>query len=153
MPVNNLSALGINAAEAAAALFGVSASEAQSTARGTDRPKSMEWVNVGITLPIPQADGTVVETFVTLPFGIATDNLEPMEARGTSVEWHRMVAAKNFLLKHIKDTMAKLEPGQAVILPGLEVQLKRTAEAVVPSQDDSANPLLAAISAKLNVSA
>lgn len=152
MAIKNLSDLGINAAEAAAALFGGTASETQTSTRN-ERPKSMEWVNVGITLPIPQADGSVVPTFISLPFGIAVDNLEPMEARGTSVEWHRMVAAKNFLLKHIKDTMAKLEPGETVVLPGLEVQLKRTAEAVVPSGDDAENPLLAALTAKLGAAA
>lgn len=144
---------GIDAAAAAAALFGQTSVEATQPAGAgatrTKRPKQTEYVNVGLNLPIPQADGTVVTKFVSLPFGIAMDNVEPMEATGSNVEWANMVAAKNFLLNYVRTELSKLAPGEESMLSGLEVQVKRAPTSGVPAQNTGENPLLAAMAAKL----
>jgi len=111
-----------------------------------NKPKAEVWLNVGITLPIVQADGTTQDTFVALPFGLPLDTMEDMVAKGKNADWLNMVAVKNALLAKLKDAGNGLESGGEQVVAGLEIQLKRVGSALAIAPAD--NPLLAAMNAK-----
>jgi len=122
---------------------------AETTARG-ERPKPQVWLNIGITVPMenPQT-GEVEDTFISLPMGIGVDTMDNVEGRGSNQNWANMVQAKNFLLDELKKAAEGIEPGNAELVSGLEIQIRRVGAAPVPAPGE--NPLLSAMSGRLSV--
>ena len=127
--------------------FQASAPTPAAGGKNTSRPEAQAWLNVGITVPMPQEDGSTQDVFVSLPFGLAVDTMEPTAARGNNAEWHQMVQAKNWLLAEIQKMAQGMTPGQEEIVTGLQLQLKRVGkpEAINPGE----NPFLKLMAAKL----
>lgn len=135
-----MAVLNFNAPASAPAAAGTAAQE---------RPKSQIWLNVGVTLPMTQEDGTIEDTFVSLPVGIPIDTTAEVEMRGKNVSWHQMVQAKNHLLNFLKEAGAQLQPGEAHTINGLQLELRRSGQPEAPAVGE--NPLLAAMAGKLSV--
>ena len=79
-----------------------------------DRKPSQLWLNVGINLPSPDGEGTV---FVSLPVGIALDDLKKIEVRGNNAQWIDLQQAKNQLLDAVQSAAAALNPGERKQIP------------------------------------
>lgn len=109
--------------------------------QGEERPKTMFWLNVGMSLPVPNAEtGETEEVFVSLPMGIPLDGLKEQHTSSSNENFRQLVAAKNWLLKTIKDKAESMEAGEAELVNGLEIQLKRVSEETTGST--AGNPLL-----------
>ena len=131
-------------------LFGktaaVPASAAPAAAAGTktERPVAEFWGNIGVTVPMVNAETGVTENvFVSLPVGIALDTMEETKMKGSNANWANMVQAKNWLLDELKKAAEGLEPGGDVIVDDLQIQIKRVSGKAAPS--DGENPLLSAL--------
>jgi hypothetical protein len=121
--------------------------KAQSKAAASDdKQKSQVWLNIGINIPLPQADGSVENVFVSLPFGLALDTMEHAVAKGNSKDWAHMVQAKNWLLDELKKASDKIAPGKTETITGLEIQMRKIGEAEAANPNE--NMLLKAMSAK-----
>lgn len=116
-----------------------------------DRPKAEVWLNIGLTVPLPQEDGSTVDTFVALPVGIPLDTMEEMAMRGNNENWHQMVQAKNWLLAELKKAAKGIKPGADDLVKGLEIQIKRVGQAEAPASGE--NPILAAMADRFTVAA
>ncbi len=120
---------------------------AASTPNQNDRPSATVWLNIGMTVPLVQPDGTTVDIFVSLPVGLPLDTQEPMTAKGNNANWHQMVQAKYWLLSELQKAAIQMEPGSEEIVTGLEIQIKRVGGAAAEPVAD-ANPFLAAMKAR-----
>jgi hypothetical protein len=107
------------------------------------KDKSQLWLNVGMNLPIQQPDGTIENVFVTLPFGLAIDTMSKSEMKGSSTEYAKLHQAKNWLLEQLQDAGQKLSPGDAHLINGLQLQLRRVGETAVV--DPGTNQYIAAM--------
>lgn len=110
------------------------------------KEKSQVWLNVGITLPMEQPDGTTENVFVSLPFGLAIDTMAKAETNSKNTDYAHMVQAKNWLLEQLQAAGNKLDPSQAQTINGLELQMRRVGEAVALNPGE--NPILASLAAK-----
>lgn len=110
------------------------------------------YANIGLMLPMQNADGTVEEVFVSIPRGVAFDIMEPMTARGNNPEYNRKVETGNFILAEYQKVAATLKPGETMVVD-LKVQLLRRNEQGVAgtTASGSANPLLDAARAHIAV--
>jgi len=106
-----------------------------------NRPQATLWLNVGLTIPVEQEDGTIVDTFVSLPVGIPLDTTEPMVMRGSNRNWLNIVQVKNALLEFAQKTAAGCEPGTGIIASNLQVQFFKKGDAAKAS-DPLENPLM-----------
>lgn len=118
------------------------AAQAQGAPAGkAERKPSQYWLNVGIMVPGMGEDGS--DVFVTLPVGIALDDLKKIEVKGSNPNWVRLQQAKNQFLELIGGQAAALAPGERKILPRISVEVARVA---APSQQaDSSNTLATAL--------
>lgn len=89
----------------------------------TERKASQLWLNVGV--PVPGPDGTV--TFVSLPFGLALDDMEAKEIRGSNPDSIARQQAQKQLLAAVKASVGKQEPGVRQIIPQLRIEGYRVA--------------------------
>lgn len=106
----------------------------QSNTNGSDRPKSQFWLNVGM-----RAGEGDAERFVSLPQGVALDNLKPIAIRGSNEDYNKFTAARNDLLDQIMTLAASLDPGGEAYL-SLEVQVRRVNDEVeAPAVDEASN--------------
>lgn len=119
-------------------LKAVTSAQTQTPAKA-DKPKSEFWLNVGVQ---------VGDQFISLPFGLALDDMKIMDAKGNNQEWIQTVQAKNALLQALQGTAAGLESGSSVVISELQVQLLRASKPESTSNGDD-NPLVAAILAQL----
>lgn len=119
-------------------LKAVTTAQTQTPAKA-DKPKSEFWLNVGVQ---------VGDQFISLPFGLALDDMKIMDVKGNNQEWIQTVQAKNALLQALQDTAAGLESGSSVVISKLQVQLLRASKPESTSNGDD-NPLVAAILAQL----
>jgi hypothetical protein len=122
------------------------ANAAPAAAASTERKPSDFWLNVGITVETGKSDDPT--KFISLPQGIALDDMKPQVVRGNNVEFQQMVQTKNALLDELQKAAATLKPGERLVVP-LEVELYRRAE---PEQtgDASTNPLMAGLIKRLS---
>ena len=114
-----------------------------------EKQQAMVYLNVGITIPMPNAEGEVVDTFVSLPFGLPLDTMTKMVARGNNAHWNAMVDLKNGLLEALTTLGNAQEAGTGKVLPKLEVQIfhrKEASEPAAPSAN-SMELILKALSA------
>jgi hypothetical protein len=115
-------------------------------APSTDRPKAQIWLNIGITLPIKQEDGTMKDTFISIPKGVPLDTMEPMTARGNNVENNQKVEIGNMYMEHLQAwAEGELGEGEAQTLT-VEVEARRVKGQGTAGTTASGekNPLIAA---------
>lgn len=127
----------------------ISAALAGNTTAKEEKQQAMVYLNVGITIPMHNAEGEVVDTFVSLPFGLPLDTMPKMVARGNNAHWNAMVDLKNGLLEALTTLGNAQEAGTGKVLPKLEVQIfhrKEASEPVAPSAN-SMELILKALSA------
>lgn len=113
------------------------------------KPTAKVWLNVGINIPVPKPDGTVETLFVNLPMGIAIDTMDAVPANKGSKDYQFLSQAKNLLMQQIQEASNQLKPGEAQLIEGLQIQLRRVAENEEPAAGE--NPLLAALAGKLKL--
>ncbi len=108
------------------------------------RQPSNFWLNVGVT--IKGKDGE--DVFISLPTGIALDDMKPQAVKGNNADWQQLAQTKNVLLEQLQQAAASLKPGERVNVPVLTVELYRRAE---PAQtaDPATNSLVASLMEKL----
>jgi hypothetical protein len=118
------------------------AAQAQgTTTTKPERKPSQFWLNVGIVVPGMGEDGS--DVFVTLPVGIALDDLKKIEVKGSNPNWVKLQQAKNQFMELIGAQAAALAPGERKILPRIVVEVARVA---APNQQaDSSNALAVAL--------
>lgn len=109
-------------------------------AKTEEKKQAMVYLNIGITIPMPNAQGEVVDTFVSLPFGLPLDTMTKMVAKGNNAEWNSLVDLKNGLLEALTTLGNAQEAGTGKVLPKLEVQIFHRKEASEP-QAASANSM------------
>ena len=127
----------------------ISAALAGNTSTKEEKQQAMVYLNVGITIPMPNAQGEVVDTFVSLPFGLPLDTMTKMVAKGSNAQWNAMVDLKNGLLEALTTLGNAQEAGTGKVLPKLEVQIfhrKEASEPAAPSAN-SMELILKALSA------
>ena len=127
----------------------ISAALAGNATAKEEKQQAMVYLNVGITIPMPNAEGEVVDTFVSLPFGLPLDTMTKMVARGNNAHWNAMVDLKNGLLEALTTLGLVQEAGTGKVLPKLEVQIfhrKEASEPAAPSAN-SMELILKALSA------
>lgn len=129
---------------------GTGSNGSNSAPNGEARPQATLWLNVGLNIPVQQEDGTVVDTFVSLPVGIPLDTTEPMAMRGSNRDWLNIVQVKNALLEFAQKTAASAEPGTGIIWENVQVQLFKKGEPAKAS-DPSQNPLMQNMASILNI--
>ena len=127
----------------------ISAALAGNTSAKEEKQQAMVYLNVGITIPMPNAEGEVVDTIVSLPFGLPLDTMTKMVAKGNNAHWNAMVDLKNGLLEALTTLGNAQEAGTGKVLPKLEVQIfhrKEASEPAAPSAN-SMELILKALSA------
>lgn len=109
----------------------------------TERKASDFWLNIGCT--IDGTDGKPV--FVSLPQGLALDDMKPQAIKGNNQDWIHLAQTKNALLEAVQNAAGGLKPGERKVID-LQVEIYRRAE---PEQKGSTsdNPLLASLTARL----
>jgi len=102
----------------------------------SDRPEAHLWLNIGVEVDVPTADGEGTEKkFISFPVNLALDTMEPMVARGNNKAWNEQVAVKNKLLKFAQNTAQACEPGTGEILENIKVQAYKKATPSAPVAD------------------
>ena len=113
------------------------------TSAKEDKKQAQIYLNIGITIPLPNAQGETVDTFVSLPFGLPLDTMSKMVSRGNNPEWNQMVGLKNSLLEALSTLGESLEKGSGKVLPKLECQLyHRKDDATVQQPSGNAMELI-----------
>lgn len=105
-----------------------------------EKQQAQIYLNIGITIPLPNAQGEVVDTFVSLPFGLPLDTMTKMVSKGSNAQWNAMVDLKNGLLEALTTLGNAQEAGTGKVLPKLEVQIFHRKEASEP-EAPSANAM------------
>ncbi|HBT8865650.1 TPA: hypothetical protein MCM04_005067 [Klebsiella pneumoniae] len=93
-----------------------------------DRPQAEFFINIGVTVPMPDENGNMVDTFLSLPYGLPLDTMSELVIRGNNEVWNNQAAARNELLKALVKMGGELEAGSGQELPKLQVQLYRRKE-------------------------
>lgn len=93
-----------------------------------DRPQAEFFINIGVTVPMPDEEGNMVDTFLSLPYGLPLDTMSELVIRGNNEVWNNQAAARNELLKALVKMGGELEAGSGQELPKLQVQLYRRKE-------------------------
>lgn len=109
------------------------------------RKPSDFWLNVGIVLELPNVEtGEMEEVFVSLPNGLALDDMQHVKVRGTNGAWQQLGQTKNALLDSLREACASLEPGERLPVQQLTCEIYRRAE---PAQtgDAATNPMIKAL--------
>ena len=122
------------------------ASAPQAGQQQEQQPKAQIYLNIGVPVMMPNAEGVEEELFVSLPFGLALDTMGEAVMRGSSADYHMLVQAKNRLLEALKKSGEALESGQEASIDWLEVRARRVGSQVEPKP--GTNPILAAMEAK-----
>lgn len=128
-------------------LFGQASGNGNASANGdarqNERPKAKTWLNIGYVKAIEQADGTVVEQFIS-GIGIPLDTAEPKKLTGTNKGFRQLISAQNALLGKFQGLAEQLEPGTDFIIDGpngLALQFRKVlGDEPLPSDNDEPNP-------------
>lgn len=127
----------------------------KTTEEAGKKPASQLWANIVSRVEgagEPDADGNPTDMFISLPVGIALDDMKPILVKGTNGKWVHIQQAKNAFLENLQKKLAGFAPGERKIEPGLYVELYRinTAPAQV-AETDGSNPFIAGILASLGM--
>lgn len=113
----------------------------------TQRPQAEIFLNVGITVQLPNEEGEMVDTFLSLPFGLPLDTMNELVIRGNNTQWNEQAAVRNELLKALVKMGESLEAGSGTELPKLQVQLyRRKAQEEHIASNNAMSQILAALS-------
>ena len=126
--------------ESAASLI-AAAIGGNTSAKEEKKAAAMIYLNIGITIPLPNQQGEMVDTFVSLPFGLPLDTMTKMVAKGNNQEWNQLVDLKNGLLEALTKLGNTQEPGTGKVLPKLECQIFHRKEASTEPAATSANAM------------
>ena len=108
-----------------------------------EKQQAQIYLNIGIYVPMANEKGEVVDTFVSLPFGLPLDNMTKMVARGNNANWNQMVDLKNSLLEALTKLGESMEKGNGKDMPKLSCQLyHRKDEATVQQPSGNAMELI-----------
>ncbi|QYW02213.1 ssDNA-binding protein [Stenotrophomonas phage Philippe] len=102
-----------------------------------DRPKSKFWINVGYPITVTNDDGTTREEFISLSMGIPLDSVEYKPATSSNKDWAQREAAQNHLLDLLKSKGSELQPGEALILDRLSVELRQVKDSTTAATADN----------------
>lgn len=94
------------------------------------RPQAKLWLNVGVTMPFTQADGTVEDVFVSLPIGIALDTMTPMKGNSS------LAKRKNALLSKLQGLCLSVDQGGSQDLNGMKMVLTRASDTAAQVSDE-----------------
>ena len=94
-----------------------------------EKQQAQIYLNIGINVPMANEKGEVVDTFVSLPFGLPLDTMTKMVAKGNNAHWNAMVDLKNGLLEALTTLGNAQEAGTGKVLPKLECQIFHRKEA------------------------
>lgn len=86
--------------------------------------KAQVWLNVGVTLPVVNAEGKTEEVFTSIPSGVPLDTMEAMTARGNNVVNNQKVEAGNHVMHMLQELAENLAPGETQIVD-LQVEMRR----------------------------
>ena len=100
-----------------------------------DLPKSKFWLNIGFVAEGANEDSS--DAFVSLPYGIPLDSMEPVKTASKNADFHAFQCARNDLLSQLQEYAKTLQPGEEVIIE-LQVQLRHVNEEVadVPATEN-----------------
>lgn len=111
-----------------------------------DRKPSQFWLNICVKVPTTNQDGTPGDPLVvSLPFGVALDDMKYQVVKGSNADWIALAQGKNQLLDQTREYLAKtLQPGGQIELEQFSVFANRVS---APSQQGSVddNPLCSVI--------
>jgi hypothetical protein len=106
----------------------------------SDMVKANFWLNVGYSVEVKDAEGTMVSKFVSLPGGgTPLDTTKPLDVKGGD-EFASFRTAQNDLLAQLLESAKTLKPGQDRIFGdagGLQFQLRRVQDARPVIQPDA----------------
>lgn len=107
-----------------------------------DRKPADFWLNVGVNIPGGGPDGE--DIFISLPTGIALDDMKPVAVKGTNQHSINLRQVKNMLLDEVQKLGTELKPGERRGIPQMTVELYRVAK---PDQVGTPgnNPLIAGL--------
>lgn len=125
------------------AMFNRSALEANTQAAvvGKEMPKSQYWLNIGYEVEVPNEDGELVNTFVSLPFGLPLDNMEPVKTGSKNQRYAALQQAKNALLDALLAHAKEMPAGSEEIID-LKIQLRRVNGEAEVSISNGENPFV-----------
>ncbi|ECQ2933722.1 hypothetical protein PJM40_0011 [Salmonella phage vB_SenP_UTK0002] len=116
-------------------------------AAGAQRPQAEVFINVGINVQMPNEEGEMVDTFLSLPFGLPLDTMNELVIRGNNQQWNEQAAARNELLKALVKMGEALDAGTGTEMPKLSVQLyRRKAQEEHQASNNAMAQILAALS-------
>lgn len=114
----------LNSATNASSIIGAALGN-KASGPASARPQAEIFINVGITVQMPNEEGEMVDTFLSLPFGLPLDTMNELIIRGNNAQWNEQAAARNELLKALVKMGESLDAGTGSELPKLQVQLYR----------------------------
>lgn len=126
-----------------------SAKAQAATPASTERKPSDFWLNIGINIPGPEGK----PVFVSLPIGLALDDMKAVTVKGTNQEWINLAQTKNALLEALQLHAASMKPGERQHAEALSVEIYRRNEPQQTASSTSDNPLLASLMASLSKAA
>lgn len=115
--------------------------QAQATAINNEKPQftpSVLWVNVGYEY-CDEITGEIV--FVSLPMGIPLDSTKEVPTNSTNESYRKLQQAKNAILYALKEKGETLNGGEGIIVPKLQVQLRKVNDATQEENMDE-NPMI-----------
>jgi hypothetical protein len=132
------------------------ASAPAATAAPAERKPSNFWLNAGVWIEgKANDDGSAGDPlFVSLPMGIALDDMKPTAVKGSNQDWINLAQTKNEVLEFLQKHAASMAPGDRQFLSdpvigqfGLEIY--RRNEPQQQAATDSSNPLVASLMSAL----
>ena len=107
-----------------------------------NKPDAMIWGNIGFyaNMPVYDAEGNATseteQVFISLPYGIPLDTMNPASTKSSNKRWAAQQDAKNKLLANLLEKAHTMEPGETFDATGLTLQVRRAAEATEVESDD-----------------
>ena len=112
-----------------------------SNGRG-NKPDAQIWGNLGFYADMPvfndngKKTGDTEKVFISLPYGIPLDTMNPANTKSSNKRWAAQQDAKNKLLANLLEKAHTMEPGETFDATGLTLQVRRAAEATEVESDD-----------------
>lgn len=135
---------------AAATAAAIRASRGEAGSLGTERKSSEFWLNVGIW--VEGAEGEPL--FVSLPTGVALDDMKAQPIKGSNQDWINLAQTKNALLEFLQKHAASMEPGDRQplnepVIGEFGIEIYRRKDAVAAVGNTETNPLTASLMSSL----
>lgn len=105
------------------------------------KPDAMIWANIGFDAEMPvfdengQKTGQTETVFISLPYGVPLDTMNPASTKSSNKQWAARQDAKNRLLANLLQAAQAKNPGESFDAIGLKVQVRRASESVQVEED------------------